>query len=90
MIKFNKPEKLNGDQLRQELKSNGVILPDSLSDLFDDGAGGLWLDIADKDGAKAKTVINAHIAKPTPEPTVEEKLASVGLNLDDLKAALGL
>ena len=27
---------------------------------------------------------------PTPEPTVEQKLASVGLNLTDLKAALGL
>jgi hypothetical protein len=27
---------------------------------------------------------------PTPEPTVVEKLASVGLNLDDLKAALGI
>lgn len=27
---------------------------------------------------------------PRPEPTVEEKLASVGLTLDDLKAALGL
>ena len=27
---------------------------------------------------------------PTPEPTVEHKLASVGLNLTDLKTALGL
>ena len=27
---------------------------------------------------------------PPPEPTVEEKLASVGLNIDDLKAALGI
>ena len=28
---------------------------------------------------------------PTPtEPTIEEKLASVGLNIDDLKAALGI
>jgi hypothetical protein len=25
-----------------------------------------------------------------PEPTVEQKLASVGLNVDDLKSALGL
>ena len=28
--------------------------------------------------------------KPVTEPTVEEKLASVGLSIDDLKAALGL
>ena len=27
---------------------------------------------------------------PTPEPTIAEKLASVGLSLPDLKAALGL
>lgn len=27
---------------------------------------------------------------PEPEPTVEDKLASVGLNLSDLKSALGL
>jgi len=27
---------------------------------------------------------------PTPEPTIEDKLASVGLNLTDLKTALGL
>ena len=42
--------------------------------------------------------VNAHTAddkwiNPTPapkEPTIEEKLASVGLSVDDLKAALGL
>ncbi len=28
--------------------------------------------------------------KPIVEPTVEQKLASVGLSVDDLKAALGL
>ena len=27
---------------------------------------------------------------PPPEPTIQEKLASVGLNIDDLKAALGI
>lgn len=39
-----------------------------------------------------KAEIEAAIANPLPEkePTVEEKLASVGLNLDDLKTALGL
>ena len=37
-----------------------------------------------------EAAIQAHIALPDPEPTVEEKLASVGLNLTDLKTALGL
>jgi hypothetical protein len=27
---------------------------------------------------------------PPPEPTIEEKLASVGLNINDLKQALGI
>ena len=27
---------------------------------------------------------------PTPEPTIQHKLASVGLSLEDLKSALGL
>ena len=27
---------------------------------------------------------------PAPEPTIEEKLASVGLSIEDLKAALGI
>jgi len=40
--------------------------------------------------AELKAGIDAHIAVPDPEPTVEQKLASVGLNLDDLKVALGL
>jgi hypothetical protein len=34
--------------------------------------------------------ISAHIPTENSEPTIEEKLASVGLNLNDLKTALGL
>ena len=37
-----------------------------------------------------KAAIDAHIALPEPELTIEQKLASVGLNLSDLKTALGL
>lgn len=49
----------------------------------------IWLDKSPK--PSNKEIENA-IVNPLPEkePTVEEKLASVGLNLDDLKAALGL
>lgn len=32
----------------------------------------------------------AHNPTPPAEPTIEQKLASVGLSIDDLKAALGL
>lgn len=39
---------------------------------------------------EADALLDAHNPPAPQEPTVEEKLASVGLNLDDLKAALGL
>jgi len=39
--------------------------------------------------AKAQAALDAHDGT-TPEPTIAEKLASVGLSVDDLKAALGL
>lgn len=40
--------------------------------------------------AEANALINAHNPTPPAEPTIQEKLASVGLNLEDLKTALGL
>jgi hypothetical protein len=39
---------------------------------------------------EADALIAAHNPPAAKEPTVEEKLASVGLNLKDLKTALGL
>lgn len=38
----------------------------------------------------AEKLIANHIAPKLNEPTVEQKLASVGLSIDDLKSALGL
>ena len=90
MIKLNKPTNLNGTELRQELNAAGVKISNEPSSLKDDN-GDLWLDIADKDEAKAQVVVNAHNGTiVAPEPTVADKLQSVGLNLEDLKAALGL
>ena len=56
----------------------------------DDFANLEWLD--DKQTAPSWEEVKAEIDNPTPipEPTVEQKLASVGLDLDDLKVALGL
>lgn len=88
MIKFNKPANLNGSELIAELNAAGVKITEA-PEL--DGNGDLWLDIASKDQAKAEPVVAAHNGTTVAsEPTVEQKLASVGLNLDDLKAALGL
>jgi hypothetical protein len=48
-----------------------------------------WLDERPK---PTMAKINAAIANPLPEPepTIDQKLASVGLSITDLKAALGL
>lgn len=42
------------------------------------------------DQAEANDLIANHNPSKPAEPTVEEKLESVGLNLNDLKTALGL
>lgn len=88
MILFTKPQNLNGKELVDELSAVGVVvkgLP------IDDGAGNLILNIASKDEAKAASVVAAHNGTTiAPEPTIEDKLASVGLSLPDLKSALGL
>jgi hypothetical protein len=90
MIKFNKPSNLNGTELRQELNVAGVKITDQPSSVKVEN-NDLWLDIAAKDEAKAQVVVDAHNGTTiAPEPTVADKLQSVGLNLEDLKAALGL
>jgi len=47
-------------------------------------------DSSDVTEAQLEAGIANHIAVADPEPTVAEKLASVGLSVADLKAALGL
>jgi len=88
MIKFTKPDNLNGAELIEELQANGVVITQVP---VVDGNNDLWLDIDKKDEIKAQFVVDAHSGTTVaPEPTIEQKLASVGLNLEDLKAALGL
>ena len=91
MIKLNKPTNLNGTELRQQLNAAGVKISDEPSSVKEDAEGNLWLDIANKDESKAKSVVASHDGTIiAPEPTVADKLANAGLNLEDLKAALGL
>jgi hypothetical protein len=91
MIKFNKPTNLNGSQLIDELAAVGIVL-DKISEApFIDGDGNFYLQIKPEDEAKAAAVVAAHEGTTVaPEPTIEDKLASVGLNLEDLKTALGI
>ena len=67
------------------------LRPNSIWALMGDTLEGLeWLDELQTQPSIAE--IEQAIANPLPEvePTVEQKLASVGLSVDSLKAALGL
>ena len=86
MIKFNKPQNLNGAELIDELTAAGVTVTDSP---YLDAHGDLYLDIKDADASKAEKVVAAHNGSVSiKEPSIAEKLASVGLSLEELKAAL--
>lgn len=95
MIKFNKPNQLNGSQLCQELMDAGVEIADPLNTCSIDEYGDFWLAIDKKDEEKAKPIVAAHIAidevavKAQAKALAEGKLAALGLTTDDLRA-LGL
>ena len=89
MIKYDKPSNFEGVQLCEELEAAGISINKETSPLID-GNGHFWLDIKSADTQKAQDVLNKHTPKPRPEPTIADKLASVGLNINDLKEALGL
>ena len=91
MIKYDKPINLNGEELRNELRLNGVAITDDFNAIHIDGNSDFSLDIKETDEAKAKSVVAAHNGTTVaPEPNVADKLASVGLSVTDLKEALGL
>jgi len=91
VIKFTKPTNLNGSELLAELAAVGIILDDKTQLPVIDGNGDFWLDVKPADKAKAEAVVAAHNGTTVaPQPTIEDKLSSVGLSLFDLKAALGL
>jgi len=84
MIKVNKP--INLAQLDLELNGKG------LNAILDDNKNIIEVGLADNNDAteaQLQAVIDAHIAE-FEELTISEKLEKVGLNLNDLKAALGL
>jgi len=88
MISFSKPTNLNGTELLAELNAGGVAITQSP---VIDGAGDFWLDIAESNKAKATPIVAAHNGTiVAPNQTIEDKLASVGLSIDELKAALGV
>jgi len=88
MIQFTKPNNLNGRELLEQLNAGGVSITEPP---LIDGAGDFWLDIAEADKTKATPIVAAHNGTTVAtEPTIADKLASVGLSVTDLKEALGL
>lgn len=91
MIIFTKPKNLNGEELRQELNAAGINISNEKFSVVVDGENNLLLDINPKDVSEAEKIVANHNGTIIPpELTIEDKLASVGLNLNDLKSALGL
>jgi hypothetical protein len=84
MIKVNK--KINLYQLDQEYNGQGLIA--SL-----DEAGEIWqIGLADNNQGNETELaefITNHLAQFV-VPTIQEKLQSIGVSLDDLKNALGI
>lgn len=76
---FPIPAKLNGNQLQSELGAESVYLADQ--DL---------VIKSDKTQAEIESIIKAHQPVEPKEQTIADKLASVGVSIDDLKVALGL
>ena len=79
-------QKTMNEKITQALS---VIRPNAEWSLSGDDFANLeWLD--DEQSAPSWQEVKAEIDNPTPrpEPTIEDKLASVGLSLDELKAAL--
>ena len=85
MIKVNK--EVNLSQLDSELNGKGLIASlDENKQIIEIGLG----DNNDATETELQAAITAHKAAPVTQPTIDEKLASVGLSVDDLKVALGI
>ena len=81
---FDKPTNLNGAELKEELAAVGIVV-ETIRDNADN-----TISFETTNEVKAAEVVAAHNGTIiAPEPTVADKLASVGLSLEELKAALG-
>jgi hypothetical protein len=78
-------KEINLKQLDEELGGKGLIadFTDSNNKLIKTADGS---DITEE---QLEAAIVAHIALPSAGPTITEKLASVGLSIEELRTALG-
>lgn len=80
---FTKPKSLNGSQLIEEFQSVGI----EISVIDDNGDGTLSINIADDKASQAEKIVADHKGIDS-IPTLADKLKSIGLDIDELKAAL--
>jgi Ser/Thr protein kinase RdoA (MazF antagonist) len=88
MIKFDKPAKLNGSELLDELNAGGVVIT---TPPLIDGNGNFWLEIAEKDTAKTAAILAAHNGTTVaPDNTAAKTalLAKLGITDDEAKLLL--
>jgi len=84
MLSFNIPAQLNGSQLMKEFNAQGLEI--EIPIIAD---GKLWLNVSPKDKAKAEAIVNNHVGVDY-VPTIEDKLDAAGIDIDELRVALGL
>ena len=83
MKKFTKPLNLNGTELINELFAANIIV----NEIIDFADGTIGFDTENELVAAAIVASHNGTVVP-PEPTISDKLASVGLNFEELKAAI--
>jgi hypothetical protein len=84
------PKQFNGTTFRKELAVLGVVLPDTKSAISISDSK-LFIEVDDNELPLVIEALKNHNGSDVViELTTTEKLASVGLSIDDLKAALGL
>jgi len=83
MKTFNRPINFNGAELKKELADVGIIV-----DFIRDN-GIYTISFTTTNETTAAQIVSAHNGTTVaPEPTIADKLASVGLSLDELKTAI--
>lgn len=84
-MNFTKPQLLNGAQLKSELALVGIVV----DEIIDNANGEISFEVAKNKESAALEIVSNHVGVDT-APSIEDKLASVGLSLNDLKVALGI
>ena len=93
MITFNKPENLNGAQLRDELNAGGVKISNDRNAVCVNGEGKLELDIKINDQVKAAEIVAEHIGvdidTTAAKASAQAKLAALGLTEEEVASIIG-